>query len=80
MHISCTIILGNMSVVASCTRCYNIDVPKGIKKPPKAVRAAKEGTVKQMSEYTLEYRGRAYEFPTWREMMEFIEDHRQDAT
>lgn len=58
---------------------YNIDVPEGTKKPPKAGRAAKEGTVKQMSEYTLEYRGRTYEFPTWCEMMEFIEDHRQDA-
>ena len=28
-----------------------------------------------MTEYTIEYRGKRYEFPTWSEMMEFIEEH-----
>jgi len=28
-----------------------------------------------MDEYIIEYDGRRYEFPTWTEMMEFIEDH-----
>ena len=29
-----------------------------------------------MTEYTIEYRGTRYEFPTWNEMMEFIKDHK----
>jgi hypothetical protein len=28
-----------------------------------------------MTEYTVEYQGKRYEFPTWSEMMEFIEEH-----
>ena len=28
-----------------------------------------------MTEYTVEYDGKRYEFPTWSEMMEFIEEH-----
>lgn len=28
-----------------------------------------------MTEYVIEYRGKRYEFPTWSEMMEFIEEH-----
>lgn len=28
-----------------------------------------------MTEYVLWYEGTRYEFPTWSEMMEFIEDH-----
>ncbi len=29
-----------------------------------------------MDEYTVEWQGTRYEFPTWSEMMEFIEDHK----
>ncbi len=28
-----------------------------------------------MDEYKVEYEGRTYEFPTWSEMKNFIEDH-----
>ncbi len=28
-----------------------------------------------MDEYIVEYRGQRYEFPTWSEMKEFIEEH-----
>ena len=28
-----------------------------------------------MDEYIVEYRGQRYEFPTWTEMKEFIEEH-----
>ena len=28
-----------------------------------------------MNEYKVEYEGRTYEFPTWSEMKEFIEEH-----
>ena len=28
-----------------------------------------------MNEYKVEYDGRQYEFPTWSEMMRFIEEH-----
>jgi hypothetical protein len=28
-----------------------------------------------MDEYIVEYHGKRYEFPTWSEMMEFIEEH-----
>ena len=31
-----------------------------------------------MSEYVIEYRGKRYEFPTWKEMMEFIEQLRAE--
>ena len=31
-----------------------------------------------MDEYTIEYRGKRYEFPTWSEMMEFIDENNID--
>lgn len=42
------------------------------KKPPGDADGGKEKT---MNEYKVEYDGRTYEFPTWSEMKEFIEDH-----
>lgn len=53
---------------------YNIVVPEGTKqKPPGDADGRKE--VNHMNEYTVEYNGKRYEFPTWSEMKEFIEEH-----
>lgn len=55
---------------------YNVIVPEGTaqtKKPPGDADGRKE--VSQVTEYTVEYKGKRYEFPTWSEMMEFIEEH-----
>ena len=32
-----------------------------------------------MADYVVEYQGTEYEFPTWKEMMEFIEEHETDS-
>ena len=53
---------------------YNIIVPRGTKEqPPSDAGGGKE--VSRLTEYTVEYRGKRYEFPTWSEMVEFIEEH-----
>ena len=55
---------------------YNVIIPEGTaqtKKPPGDADGRKG--VKLMNEYSVEYEGRTYEFPTWSEMKEFIEEN-----
>jgi hypothetical protein len=44
------------------------------KKPP-GDADGKRKEVNRMTEYAVEFEGKRYEFPTWSEMMEFIEEH-----
>ena len=45
------------------------------KKPTRCNGWAERREASQMDEYIVEYRGQRYEFPTWTEMKEFIEEH-----